>query len=127
MLRIEFQDTTTKKPVILPLFYMTWYDFDTDKNKNAVESMCIEQNQVDSSQSAFTENKYLSYYEVKASDPESVKKYFKAAWPLRPTLSDDNLSKLGKRLDNTACFVGSCRARAGCQSVWWRYMIHNER
>ena len=108
MLRLEFQDTNTRKPVTLPLFFITWYDFDTSKNQNAVESMCVERDQLDSSHSLFATNEYLSYFEVKASDVESVRSYFKEAFPLRSMLSDDGLTELGKRLDNTSCFVGAC-------------------
>ena len=108
MLRIEFQDTTTRKPVTLPLFFMTLYDIDTDKDQNAVESICMEQDQFDSAQSLFTANDYLSYFEVKASDLDSVRSYFREAFPRRPMPSDDELTKLGKRLHNTACFVGTC-------------------
>ena len=73
MLRREFQDTNTRKPVTLPLFFITWDDFDTSKGQNAVESMCVERDQFDSSHSLFTTNEYLSYFEVKASDVESQK------------------------------------------------------
>ena len=114
MLRVEFQDSKTGKPVKLPLFYMTFYDFDTDEEQNAVESMCIERNQFDATRSVFEENEYLSYFEPTASDLESVKNYFKQAFPRRDMLSDADLTKLGKRLDNTACFVGAYTAR----TVW---------
>ena len=87
---------------------MTWYDFDSDENENAVESMCIERSQFDRKQSSFTANDYLGYFEVKASDIESVKKYFEEAFPRREMLSDADLAKLGQRLDDTACFVGTC-------------------
>ena len=107
MLRIEFQDSTTRRPVTLPRFFMTFYDLDTDKEQNGVESMCIERDQFDSSQSVFTANDYLGYFEVESSDLESVRSYFKEAFPLRPMLSDDELAQLGKRLHNTACFVGA--------------------
>ena len=108
MLRLEFQDTNTKKAVKLPLFFITWYDFDSDQDQNAVESMCIERSQFDPKQSSFTANDYLGYFEVKASDTESIKKYFKEAFPRRQMLSDADLAKLGQRLDDTACFVGMC-------------------
>ena len=108
MLRLEFQDTNTGQPVKLPLFFMTWYDFDSDQDQNAVESMCIERSQFDRKQSSFTGNDYLGYVEVKASDTESIKKYFDAAFPKRQTPSDADLAKLGQRLDDTACFVGAC-------------------
>ena len=108
MLRLEFQDTNTRQPVTLPLFFLTWYDFDCGKNHNSCESMCVERDQFDSSQSLFETNEYLGYFEVKASDVESVRSYFKEAFPLRPMLSDDGLTELGKRLDNTSCFVGAC-------------------
>ena len=111
MLRVEFQDTTTGNPVTLPLFFMTWYDFDHDRDQNAVESMCIERDQFDAMQSSFTVNEYLGYFEVNAAEPETVKNYFKEAFPLRPMPSDDELAKLGQRLDNTACFVGVCVAQ----------------
>ena len=110
MLRLEFQDTTTRKPVTLPLFYITLYDFDSGKNRNAVESMCIERDQFSSAQSLFAANEYLGYFEVNGSDVDSVRSYFKDAFPLRPMLSDDGLKALGKRLDNTSCFVGTCLA-----------------
>ena len=110
MLRLEFQDTTTRKPVTLPLFYITLYDFDSGKNRNAVESMCIERDQLSSAQSLFAANEYLGYFEVNASDVDSVRSYFKDAFPHRPMLSDDGLIALGKRLDNTSCFVGRCVA-----------------
>ena len=108
MLRLEFQDTTTGNPVKVPLFFMTWYDFDSDQDQNAVESMCIERSQFDPKQSSFTANDYLGYFEVKASDTESIKKYFEKAFPRRQMLSDADLAKLGQRLDDTACFVGAC-------------------
>ena len=108
MLRLEFQDTNTGKAVKVPLFFMTWYDFDSDQDQNAVESMCIERSQFDPKQSSFTANDYLGYVGVKASDPESIKKYFKKAFPRRQMLSDADLAKLGQRLDDTACFVGMC-------------------
>ena len=108
MLRLEFQDTNTRKLVTLPLFYITLYDFDTGKNQNAVESMCIERDQVNSAQSLFAANEYLGYFEVNASDVDSVRSFFKDAFPLRPMLSDDGLLALGKRLNNTSCFVGTC-------------------
>ena len=108
MLRLEFQDTNTGKAVKVPLFFMTWYDFDSDQDQNAVESMCIERSQFDRKQSSFTANDYLGYFEVKASDTESIKKYFKEAFPRRQMLSDADLAKLGQRLDDTACFVGMC-------------------
>ena len=111
MLRLEFQDTNTGKAVKLPLFFMTWYDFDSDQDQNAVESMCIERSQFDPKQSSFTANDYLGYFEVKASDTESIKKYFEEAFPMRQMLSDADLAKLGQRLDDTACFVGT-RLRA---------------
>ena len=107
MLRLEFQDTNTGKAVKVPLFFMTWYDFDSDNNQNAVESMCLEQNQFDPAQSSFSANDYLGYFEVKASDTESVKNYFENAFPRRQMLSDADLAKLGQRLDGTACFVGT--------------------
>ena len=108
MLRIEFQDTKTGNPVTLPLFFMTWYDFDADSDQNAVESMCIEREQFDPTQSSFSANEYLGYFEVKASEPETTRNYFKTAFPRRQMLSDDDLAKLGQRLDNKACFVGAC-------------------
>lgn len=123
MLRVEFQDTKTHKPVKVPRFYLTWYDFDTANKQEAVESMCIGQNEFDSLQSSFSENEYLSYFEVKAADPESVKKYYKAALPLRPPLSAENLEKLGKRLDNTVCFVGSCGAQLVFMFGWVRVRV----
>ena len=91
----------------VPLFFMTWYDFDSDQDQNAVESMCIERSQFDRKQSSFTANDYLGYFEVKASDTESIKKYFEEAFPRRQMLSDADLAKLGHRLDDTACFVGT--------------------
>ena len=108
MLRLEFQDTTTGKAVKVPLFFMTWYDFDSDQDQNAVESMCIARSQFDPKQSSFTANDHLGYFEVKASDTESIKKYFEEAFPRRQMLSDADLAKLGQRLDDTACFVGAC-------------------
>ena len=108
MLRLEFQDTSTGKAVKVPLFFMTWYDFDSDQDQNAVESMCIERSQFDRKQSSFTANDYLGYVEVKASDTESIKKYFEKAFPRRQMLSDADLAKLGQRLDDTACFIGAC-------------------
>ena len=111
MLRLEFQDTTTGNPVTVPLFFMTWYDFDHDRDQNAVESMCIEREQFDSTQSSFSANEYLGYFEVKASEPETIRNYFKEAFPRRAMLSDDDLAKFGQRLDNTACFVGACVAQ----------------
>ena len=107
MLRLEFQDTDTRKAVKVPLFFMTWYDFDSDQNQNAVESMCIERTQFDATQSSFTVSDYLGYFEVHASDPDSIRNYLKEAWPLREMLSGDKLAKLGQRLDNTSCFVGA--------------------
>ena len=117
MLRLEFQDTTTGKAVKLPLFFITWYDFDSDQDQNAVESMCIERSQFDRKQSSFTANDYLGYFEVKASDTESIKKYFKEAFPRRQMLSDADLAKLGQRLDDTACFVGACVCSCACVCV----------
>ena len=117
MLRLEFQDTNTGKAVKVPLFFMTWYDFDSDQDQNAVESMCIERSQFDRKQSLFTANDYLGYFEVKASDTESIKKYFKKAFPRRQMLSDADLAKLGQRLDDTACFVGACVYMCVCVSV----------
>ena len=111
MLRVEFQDATTREPVTLPLFFMTWYDFDSSAAQHAVESMCIGREQFDSSQSVFSANDYLGYFEVEASDLDSVRSYFKEAFPLRPMLSDEDLSKLGERLHNKACFVGACATR----------------
>ena len=108
MLRVEFQDPSTGKAVKVPLFFLTWYDFDSDRNENAVESMCIERSQFDPKQSSFTANEYLGYVEVKASDTESIKNYLKKAFPRRQMLSDADLAKLGQRLDDTACFVGAC-------------------
>ena len=96
---------------------MTWYDFDTDRNENAVESMCIERSQFDRKQSSFTANDYLGYFEVKASDTESIKKYFEEAFPRRQMLSDADLAKLGQRLDDTACFVGACLCVCVCVCV----------
>ena len=107
ILRLVFRDTTTGKAVKVPLFFMTWYDFDSDQDQNAVESMCIERSQFDPKQSSFTANDYLGYFEVKASDTESIKKYFEEAFPRRQMLSDADLAKLGQRLDDTACFVGA--------------------
>ena len=108
MLRLEFQDTTTGKAVKVPLFFVTWYDFDKGADSNALESMCIERSQFDPKQSSFTANDHLGYFEVKASDTESIKKYFKEAFPRRQMPSDADLAKLGQRLDDTACFVGAC-------------------
>ena len=108
MLRLQFQDASTGKAVKVPLFFMTWYDFDSDQDQNAVESMCIERSQFDRKQSSFTANDYLGYVEVKASDTESIKKYFKKAFPRRQMLSDADLAKLGQRLDDMACFIGAC-------------------
>ena len=119
ILRLVFRDTTTGKAVKVPLFFMTWYDFDSDQDQNAVESMCIERSQFDPKQSSFTANDYLGYFEVKASDTESIKKYFEEAFPRRQMLSDADLAKLGQRLDDTACFVGAyARARACVCSVF---------
>ena len=108
MVRVEFRDTNTDKAVKLPLFFLTWYDFDSDNNQNAVESMCLERNQFDPAQSSFSANDYLGYFEVKASDTESIKKYFKEAFPRRQMLSDADLAKLGQRLDDMGCFIGAC-------------------
>jgi len=116
MLRLEFQDTTTGNPVKVPLFFMTWYDFDSDQDQNAVESMCIERSQFDPKQSSFTANDYLGYFEVKASDTESIKKYFQSAFPRREMLPPADLAKLGQRLDGTACFVGTCVYVCLCNS-----------
>ena len=107
ILRVEFQDTVTGKAVKVPLFFLTWYDFDSGPDRHAVESMCIERSQFDPKQSSFTANDYLGYFEVKASDTESIKKYFEEAFPMRQMLSDADLAKLGQRLDDTACFVGT--------------------
>ena len=130
MLRLEFQDTTTGKAVKLPLFFMTWYDFDNDHDQNAVESMCIGRSQFDRKQSSFTANDYLGYVEVKASDTESIKKYFKKAFPRRQMLSDADLAKLGQRLDDTACFVGMrvracvCARVCVCVCVCMCFCVH---
>ena len=107
MLRLEFQDTNTRKAVKVPLFYLTWYDFDSDQNRNAVESMCIERSQFDAARSSFNASEYLGYFEVHAADPDSIRNYWKHAWPLREPLSGDGLATLGRRLDNTSCFVGA--------------------
>ena len=96
---------------------MTWYDFDSDQDQNAVESMCIGRSQFDRKQSSFTANDYLGYVEVKASDTESIKKYFKKAFPRRQMLSDADLAKLGQRLDDTACFIGACMRENVCLCV----------
>merc|ERR1719183_3180627 len=68
--------------------------------------MCLEKNQFDPAQSSFTENEYLGYFEVKASDIESIKKYYETAFPLRPMPLKSGLAQIGERLDGTACFVG---------------------
>ena len=118
ILRLVFRDTATGKAVKVPLFFMTWYDFDSDRNGNAVESMCIERSQFDRKQSSFTANEYVGYVEVNASDTESVKKYFEKAFPRREMLSDADLARLGQRLNDTACFIGAC-VRA-----WVRGLVH---
>ena len=55
---------------------------------------------------------------MKASDTESVKKYFEKAFPRREMLSDADLARLGQRLDDTACFIGAW-VRA-----WVRGLVH---
>ena len=117
MLRLEFQNTKTGTRVKMPLFFMTWYDFDSDAKRNAVESVCIERDQFDATQSTFTVSEYMGYHEVKASDTETIKNYLKEAFPERDMLSADKLAKLGQRLDNTACFVGACTMRPWPESV----------